>query len=261
MDQDSPTTQTSTTRTSPTARTAPGTSRGASFRRAGVVAVVACAVTGSALGLGAAGAFATDGAAPATSSAQVAADAAAAQAASTAKGEQTPAPKITYSQADLAAFAASPYADDALNLAVVWGTPDVATAKGKAGAAITAGTPLPFGPDDAPAASYTDDQQLAAFFLGGASWQQALGLAVAWGEPSVYPVKSTIGATLLAHEEVPAPPATFTEDQQVAAFSASGYTEANAAELAAIWQSGSVREAEARAGAALLAGDSLPVVP
>lgn len=261
MDQDSPTTQTGTTRTSPTARTAPGTSRGASFRRAGVVAVVACAVTGSALGLGAAGAFATDGAAPATSSAQVAADAAAAQAASTAKGEQTPAPKITYSEADLAAFAASPYADDALNLAVVWGTPDVATAKGKAGAAITVGTPLPFGPDDAPAASYTDDQQLAAFFLGGASWQQALGLAVAWGEPSVYPVKSTIGATLLAHEEVQPAPATFTEDQQVAAFSASGYTEENAAELAALWQSGSVREAEARAGAALLAGDSLPVVP
>lgn len=265
MDQDSSTSETrgttSTGHISPTTRTAPGTGRGASFRRAGVVAVVACAVTGSALGLGAAGAFATDGAAPTTSSAQVAADAAAAQAASTAKGEQTPAPKITYSEADLAAFAASPYADDALNLAVVWGTPDVATAKGKAGAAITAGTPLPFGPDEAPGASYTDDQRLVAFVLGRGGWEQALGLTVAWGEPSVYSVKSTIGAALLAHQEVPAAPATFTEDQQVAAFTASGYTEANATELAAIWQSGSVREAEARAGAALLAGDSLPVVP
>jgi len=259
MDQDRTTAPLSPT--PETGPSAPGTSRGASFRRVGVVAVVACAVTGSALGLGAAGAFATDGADPATSSAQVAADAAAAQAASTAEGEQTPAPKITYSEADLAAFAASPYADDALNLAVVWGTPDVDTAMGKAGAAITAGTPLPFGPDDAPAASYTDDQRLVAFVLGRGSWEQALGLAVAWGEPSVYSVKSTIGAALLAHQEVPAAPATFTEDQQVAAFSASGYTEANAAELAALWQSGSVREAEARAGAALLAGDSLPVVP
>ena len=241
----------------PAPRTTPGTGRGASFRRAGVVAVVACAVTGSALGLGAAGAFATDAAAP--SSEQVAADAAA-QAAGTTEGTAA-APKITYDAADLAAFAASPYADDALNLAVVWGTPDLVTAQGKAGAAIAAGTPLPFGPDDAPSASYTDDQRLEAFFLAGSSWPQALGLAVAWGEPSIYTVKTTIGGTLLAHEQVLAAPATFTEDQQVAAFSAGGYTEANAVQLAETWQSGSVREAQARAGAALLAGETLPVAP
>jgi hypothetical protein len=234
-----------------TAPTAPGTSRGASFRRATVVAVVACAVTGSALGLGAAGAFATDGAAPGTSAIQ-------ADAAADPQGAASPAPKIAYSEADLAAFAASPYADDALNLAVVWGTPDVATAEGKAGAAIRAGAPLPLGPDEATTASYTDDQRLAAFFLAESDWSQALGLAVVWGEPTVYTAKSTVGGMLLAHEQLPAAPTSWTEDQQVAAFTAGGYTDANAAELAAAWQI-SVPAAQARGGAALLAGDDLPV--
>jgi hypothetical protein len=223
---------------------------GASFRKVSVVAVVACAVTGSALGLGAVGALASagDSTPPSATSEQAAAASA-----------ELP-PKIAYSEADLAAFAASPYADDALALAVVWGTPDVATAKGKAGAAITAGTPLPFGPDDAPAASYTDDQRLAAFVLAESNWSQALGLAVVWGEPTVYTAKSTVGGMLLAHEPLPAAPTSWTEDQQVAAFTAGGYTDANAAELAAAWQI-SVPAAQARGGAALLAGDDLPVAP
>jgi len=220
---------------------------GSAFRRVGATVAVACAVTGSIAGLGAMGALAAPGSSPAASSSQEAASA----------------PKVVYTDADLAAFAASPYADDALNLAVVWGV-DVVTAQGKAGAKITAGTDLPFGVDEAETASYTADQQQAAYYANGTTdtwasdFTQVLGLALAWGSPTIADAKAKAGGLLLEHESVPAAPATYTDDEKARAFSLVRYGDAEAAQLAGLWQV-DTRTATVRAGAALLAGDDLPL--
>jgi len=223
----------------------PPRSSASAFRRVGVTVAVACVLAGSIAGLGSVGALAA-----ATNPPVVAVPAEAAT-------EPTQ-PKITYSDADLAAFAASPYVDDAINLAVVWGL-DTTTAQGKAGAKIQGGTALPFAPGEASGAVYSSDQQRSAFFLANPDFDQALGLAVAWESGDVYSAKARIGGLLLAHQEVPAAPTTYTEDQDAAAFTFAGYTDSDAARLAALWQSHSTRSAQVRAGADLLAGNNLPL--
>lgn len=220
---------------------------GTAFRRVGATVAVACAITGSIVGLGAAGALA----APTSNLAGAAAS-------------QTPmpkatTPKVTYTAADLAAFSASPYVDDALNLAAIWGTPDLTTAKGKAGSKLRAGIALPYAAGASGSVAYTDDQERTAFYLGGASFTQALGLAVAWGSDSAYTAKSKVGGKLLTRQPIPAAPTTYTEAQDVTAFGLVGYGDTEAAQLAALWQSPSTRSAKARAGATLLAGGDLPL--
>jgi hypothetical protein len=223
----------------------PPRSSASAFRRVGVTVAVACVLAGSIAGLGAVGALAAATNPPV---AAVPAD----------RATEPAQPKVTYSDADLAAFAASPYADDALNLAVVWGL-DTTTAQGKAGAKIQAGTALPFAPGEAATAEYSSDEQRSAFFLADPNFGQALGLAVAWESGDVYSAKARIGGLLLSHQEVPAAPTTFTEDQNAAAFTLVGYTDADAARLAALWQSHSTHSAQVRAGADLLAGNNLPL--
>ena len=223
----------------------PPRSSASAFRRVGVTVAVACVLAGSIAGLGSVGALAA-----ATNPPVVAVPAEAA-------AESTQ-PKITYSDADLAAFAASPYVDDAINLAVVWGL-DTTTAQGKAGAKIQAGTALPFAPGEASGAVYSSDQQRSAFFLTNPDFGQALGLAVAWESGDVFSAKARIGGLLLAHQEVPSAPTTYTEDQDAAAFTFAGYTDSDAARLAALWQSHSTHSAQVRAGADLLAGNNLPL--
>lgn len=220
---------------------------GSAFRRVGATVAVACAVTGSIVGLGAVGALA----APTSNLAGSAAT-------QTPMPKATP-PKVTYTAADLAAFSASPYVDDALNLAAIWGTADLTTAKGKAGSKLRAGIPLPYAAGASGSVAYTDEQERTAFFLGGASFTQALGLAVAWGSDTVYTAKATVGGKLLTHQTVPAAPTTYTESDDVAAFGLVGYGDTEAAQLAALWQSPSTRSAKARAGATLLAGGDLPL--
>jgi hypothetical protein len=53
-------------------------------------------------------------------------------------------------------------------------------------------------------------------------------------------------------------PTSFTDDQDVRAFALAGYGETEAAQLAGLWKT-DTRSAEVRAGAALLAGDELPL--
>jgi hypothetical protein len=216
---------------------------GSAFRRVGVTVAVACVLTGSIVALGSIGALAVS---PNPPTASVGA----------AEAAQPVEPKITYSAADLAAFAESPYVDDALNLAVVWGI-DPDTAKGMAGAKLRTGVALPFAPGEAATITYSSDQQRSAFFLAESDFTQALGLAVAWESGDVFSAKARIGGLLLTREEVPAGPATFTEDQDAAAFTLAGYTDADAARLAALWQSQSAHSAQVRAGAELLAGKGL----
>ena len=75
----------------------------------------------------------------------------------------------------------------------------------------------------------------------------------------MYSAKARIGGLLLSHQEVPPAPTTFTEDQNAAAFTLVGYADADAARLAALWQSHSTHSAQVRAGADLLAGNNLPL--
>jgi hypothetical protein len=202
---------------------------GSAFRRVGVTVAVACVLTGSIVALGSMGALAVS---PNPPTASVRA----------AEAAQPVEPKITYSAADLAAFAESSYVDDALNLAVVWGI-DPDTAKGMAGAKLRTGVALPFAPGEAASITYSSDQQRNAFFLTESDFTQALGLAFA--------------ENTSPDSQVPAAPATFTEEQDAAAFTLAGYTDADAARLAALWQSQSAHSAQVRAGAELLAGKGL----
>lgn len=228
----------------PNSDTGSRTTTGAAFRRTAATVAVACAVAGSLIALGSVGALAAPertsahGSGPTTS--------------------PTPVPKVQYGDADIARFQASPYAEDAVALAAAWNT-DVPTAKGRAGADLRAGTALPFAAGDAASYPFTQEQQRNAFFLGYGDFQQALGLAVAWGVPDVDTVKTKLGAGVIAHRPMPAPPTTYTDAEYVRAFTASGYDDGDGARLAALWQSPSTYSAEVTAGKALLAGASLPL--
>lgn len=83
-------------------------SSGSAFRRVGATVAVACAVTGSIIGLGAMGALAV----PSSSSVATPAAADASESDSTADSMSHSAAKATFTEADRAAFAASPYAEE-----------------------------------------------------------------------------------------------------------------------------------------------------
>jgi hypothetical protein len=221
---------------------------GSAFRRVGATVAVACVLTGSIMGLGAMGALAT----PGSSSAPV-----------TASDERTPteevfdpATKVTYTEADLAAFAASPYAGDALNLAAIWATTPE-WAQGKAGAKIQAGIPLPYAPGESSTIEYTTDQKLLALQTES-DFLEALRLASVWGTDDLVSAKAELGGLLLAHEPLPTAPTEYTDDQRIHAFGLWGYTDADAVQLAGLWQT-DTHSAIVRAGGELLAGNYLPL--
>jgi hypothetical protein len=220
---------------------------GSAFRRVGATVAVACVLTGSIMGLGAMGALAT----PGSSSAPVAAS----YDASRAETEEA-APKVVYTEADLAAFAASPYAGDALNLAAIWATTPE-WAQGKAGAKIQAGIPLPYAPGESATIEYTTDQKLLALQTR-ADFTEALRLASVWGTDDLLSAKAELGGLLLAHQPLPAAPAEFTDEQRIHAFGLWGYTDADAVQLAGLWQT-DTHSAIVRAGAEILAGNDLPL--
>lgn len=221
---------------------------GSAFRRVGATVAVACVLTGSIMGLGAMGALATPG-----SSSTVATTADGSLATET----EEAAPKVTYSEADRAAFAASPYAEDALNLAAIWGT-DTEWAAGKAGSKIQAGISLPFAPGEATTIAYTPDQQRLALQLSVEDFDEVIRLAAAWGSGDIIDAKAAMGAILLTHQPLPATPVTFTDEQEAQAFSLVGYTDADAVQLAGLWQT-DTQSAIVRAGGEILAGNTLPL--
>ena len=233
------------------------TGAGRAFRRVGATVAVACALTGAVVGLGAGTALADPTRGAATTASPAVATATKAQA--VADHSATP-PKVTYTAADQQAFARSAYVGDALNLAAVWGTPDLVTAKGKAGAALRSGQALPFTAAKATVRAYTTEQQTSAFYLAGADYGNALGLATVWGSKDVATAKAKVGATLLRHQEVPKA-GTLTDTQKATAFHLAGYDAADAAELAALWHTASVHDAEVRGGATLVSDGEMPIQP
>lgn len=225
-----------------------GRTSGSAFRRVGATVAVACAITGSIIGLGSMGALAAP-----TSSSVASVDS---TEEATTEEVFDPATKVTYTEADLAAFAASPYVDDAINLAVIWGTaPEYA--EGKAGSKILAGIPLPFAPGEATTIAYTPDQQLFALQME-VGFKEIMLLAAAWDSGDLLSAKADLGALVLAHEPLPAVPTAFSDDEKARAFSLLGYGEADAAQLAGLWQT-DTHSAIVRAGAEILAGNDLPL--
>lgn len=220
---------------------------GSAFRRVGATVAVACAITGSIMGLGAMGALATPGSSPAVV---------------TASDDATPTPafdpttKVTYTDADLAAFAASPYAGDALNLAAIWGT-DTEWAAGKAGSKIQAGIALPFAPGESSSVDYSTDQKLLAL-QSQVDFTEIMQLAAAWDSEDLLSAKVELGALLLAHQPLPAVPTSFSDEEKENAFGLWGYTDAEAVKLAGLWQT-DTHSAILRAGTDILAGNDLPL--
>lgn len=221
-----------------------GRTAGSTFRRVGATVAVACVLTGSIVGLGAMGALASPGSSSGPAAVSV----------STETTEQEP--KVTYSEADVAAFAASPYAGDALNLAAIWATTPE-WAEGKAGAKIQAGLPLPYAPGESATVEYTTDQKILALQTK-ADFTDALRLATAWNSDDIVGAKAELGGLLLAHEPLPAVPAEFTDEQKTHAFGLWGYGDADAVTLAGLWQI-DTHSAVVRAGGEILAGNDLPL--
>lgn len=221
---------------------------GSAFRRVGATVAVACAITGSVIGLGSLGALAS----PSHTSV-----AASASAAATTTQEADPKVKVTYTADDLAAFAASPYAGDALNLAAIWQTTPE-WAEGKAGSKIRAGIALPFAAGDATTFTYTPDQERLAFQFTVGDYTQLIGLASVWGSHDLIQAKADLGGLLLAHQPLPTIPTTFTDEQRARAFELGGFEDADAAKLAGLWQT-DTPSAIVHAGAKILAGESLPL--
>ncbi|CAD6010194.1 hypothetical protein [Agreia sp. COWG] len=224
-------------------------SSGSAFRRVGATVAVACAVTGSIIGLGAMGALAV----PTSSS--VAAPAF--DDASTADPMTHSSAKVTFTDADRATFAASPYAEEALNLAVIWGT-GVEWAEGKAGSKIAAGISLPFAAGQATTVAYTPDQERLALQLTTVDFHGIVRVAAVWGSDDLDSAKADMGALVLAHQSFPAPPAVFSDDEKARAFGLWGYTDDDAVKLAGLWQT-DTHSAILRAGAELLAEHNLPL--
>jgi hypothetical protein len=221
-----------------------GRAAGSTFRRVGATVAVACVLTGSIVGLGAMGALASPGSSPTAVTAFE----------RTEPTEQQP--KVTYSEADVAAFAASPYADEALNLAAIWATTPE-WAQGKAGAKIQAGLPMPYAPGESASIEYTTDQKILALQTE-ADFTDALRLATVWNSDDIVGAKAELGSLLLAHQPLPALPAEFTDEQKTHAFGLWGYDDSDAVTLAGLWQI-DTHSAVVRAGGEILAGNDLPL--
>ena len=232
-------------------------SSGSAFRRVGATVAVACAVTGSIIGLGAMGALAV----PTSSSVAAPASSDASTPDSTPDSTADPmshsAAKATFTEADRAAFAASPYAEEALNLAVIWGT-GVEWAEGKAGSKIAAGISLPFAAGQATTVAYTPDQERLALQLTTVDFNGIVRVAAVWGSTDLDSAKAKMGSLLLAHQSLPAAPAVFSDDDKIRVFGLSGYTDDDAVKLAGLWQT-DTHSAILRAGAELLAEHELPL--
>jgi len=130
--------------------------------------------------------------------------------------------------------------------------------------ALTTPTPVA---SPSPLTSAQQDQALSAYFAAGYNYNDALALAQLWhmtGDPST--IKAEAGRRLLAGQTLPVKPsvasvANATDDADVNAFFAAGYTYEDAVGLAGLWKISDPYQAKIDAGTKLLAGDTLPIAP
>ncbi|HEX5200371.1 hypothetical protein ACFQS1_24475 [Paractinoplanes rhizophilus] len=166
--------------------------------------------------------------------------------------------------------------DDAVRLADLWHlTDDVAHVKAEAGRRLLAGEALPFPatPNSEEPAPDPDDpeikamqEQLAAFFGAGYTWDEAVKLAKIWHLADPSDAKTKAGKKLLAHETLPVKPKPANikaakEAKQVEAFFKKGYDVDDAIQLSKIWHLKTAYQAKVEGGKRILAGQTLPLQP
>ena len=211
-----------------------------------------------------------------TAFASVTAGAPPAAVATTATGSTAAGPTSVESiaQRAIAAFYGAGYTyTEGLDLAVLWGSSTAHDAKVTAGTKLLDHVALPFAPGHAPT-TWTTEQEAAAWFADGRDLTDLTQLAVVWlgegdtaeappktGDGAFYDVKVAAGTRLLAGEQLPSVPKTFTDDQDVSAFLLWGGDYQEALQLAAVWSSPSVGSAKVAAGSKHLAGEDLPKIP
>jgi hypothetical protein len=137
------------------------------------------------------------------------------------------------------------------------------------GRSTTSSVQAATGAGSSPAAdpsSYTQAQELAAYFQSGYDYNNAVDLARLWNESdaTINKTKAEAGLKLLEGETLPvqpnnapAPP----EDKAVAAFFAAGYDYNDAVQLAKIWHDTQTYQAKVQGGQKLENGEPLPFPP
>jgi hypothetical protein len=121
-----------------------------------------------------------------------------------------------------------------------------------------------------PPADTQADQDRAAFFAAGYTYNDAVALGNLWHDSDPWQVKADAGQKLIDGQTLPiapgsspnppAPPVTQT-DKDVNAFFAAGYTYNDAVKLGKIWNDSSTYQVKADAGKKLLDGQTLPIAP
>jgi hypothetical protein len=114
------------------------------------------------------------------------------------------------------------------------------------------------------APTYTQAQELAAFFAAGYDYTDAQQLATLWNETgSINSVKADAGLKLLEGQPLPVQPSGTPEspvNKDVSAFFAAGYTYDDAVSLSKLWHNSSY-QAKVEGGKKLLADEPLPIQP
>jgi hypothetical protein len=178
---------------------------------------------------------------------------------------------VTQDAAWLAYFDNGYAYDDAVKLAALWKTPvsngDYGDVKARAGRKLLAGTDLPI--RSGGATTPTTDQDVAAFFKAGYSYDDAVLLSRMWAEnTSPYEAKVAAGQKLLTHVPVPIKPGstpdTVSPDVALDAYFNTGYGYPDAVMLAKLWKTpvsnGDYSDVKVTAGRKLLAGLTVPNV-
>jgi hypothetical protein len=124
------------------------------------------------------------------------------------------------------------------------------------------------GSDPSPSASpatYTDDEEWAAYFAAGYDYNDAQQLAALWHDTSdIGTVKAAAGLKLLEGQSLPIPPSGTPETQAQKAqaeFFAAGYDSDDAVTLGKKWHEADLSQVKTHAGQDLLDGKKLPIKP
>jgi hypothetical protein len=117
----------------------------------------------------------------------------------------------------------------------------------------------------ASAATYTEAQEMNAYFAAGYDYPDAVQLATLWNDSgSINHVKAAAGLDLLEGQTLPVKPSGTPEtaqDKDVNAFFAAGYTYEDAVTLGTMWHDSNTYQVKGEAGKKLLAGQPLPIQP
>jgi len=147
-------------------------------------------------------------------------------------------------------------------------TSGVSTAAGSAGSlssgsSFGSATPIP-----SKSPTYSQDQALTEYFADGYDYNNAAALASLWHETDTNAVKVKAGLLLLQGNKLPVSPnnppesaAQKTQNEDIDAFFAAGYTYDDALSLGSLWNETDVLQIKTEAGQKLLAGETLPIQP